>query len=261
MTDDKPLSKKERKALLRQGVGDDGQSGSIKKILIGLLILIVLGGGAYWLFKGGGGSGSNGVPEELLGEEAADLGRDHVTDIFGVEYSSNPPTSGPHFAIWAKKGKYDRLISDGYLIHSLEHGYVVISYDCTKSISNFQFPVSNVLAHDEPSEESPDSGQLLMHMKLTPSPTMSAFTPENPPEVEVSLPEEFNNESCKNLESQLTGLVNYRERVIVVPRINMDKPIAGTAWGRIMKLDSFDQSKLEAFIAKYHNKGPEKTVE
>ena len=71
------------------------------------------------------------VTKPLPGEIVADMGRDHVTDIAGITYSSNPPTSGPHFPVWAKKGVYDRLMSDGYLIHSLEHGYVVISYDCS----------------------------------------------------------------------------------------------------------------------------------
>ena len=66
----------------------------------------------------------------LPGQEVPDIGAEHSNDISGVSYNSNPPTSGKHFPIWAKKGIYDRVISDGYLIHSLEHGYIVISYNC-----------------------------------------------------------------------------------------------------------------------------------
>src|SRR3990172_3707011 len=87
------------------------------------------------------------------GGEGKGKGREHVTNIKDVVYNSNPPTSGPHFSTWAKKGVYDRVLSDGYLIHSLEHGYVVISHDCTKlpisQLPIFQFSIDKVLAHEE----------------------------------------------------------------------------------------------------------------
>lgn len=224
----------------------------LKKVAVIVIIFVLLGAVGYWLY----GEASKPLP----GEQVEDIGRDHVQDIFGIEYNSTPPTSGKHFPMWAKKGMYDLLISDGYLIHSLEHGYVVISYDCSNLATSYQF-LSTVFAHDEPTEESADSGQLLMHMKLQPTATMSAFSPENAPEIEVPLPDSFNSDNCKNLQSQLNGLLDFRERLIIVPRLDMDKPVAVTAWGRIMKLDNFDQEKLEEFISSFHNKGPEKTVE
>lgn len=218
---------------------------------------------------------SKQITKDIPGESVDDLGSEHVTDIADVIYNSNPPTSGKHFPMWAKKGVYDRLLSDGYLIHSLEHGYIIIWYDCTKSISTVElvtyfqsrsdklalFPIFNVLAHDEPAEESTDSGQLLKHMKLKQTNEMSAFTPDNSPDIEISLPDEFKAESCKNLVSKLSEFVPKFERVIVVPRVGMDTAIALTAWNRIEKLDKFDESKILEFIKAFHNKGPEKTVE
>jgi len=248
-----PLTRRERRAQAKEEKKEATQrSGFFKKLFIIVVALILLGAIGYWIY------GASTKP--LPGEAVTDQGREHVTDIFDIEYDSNPPTSGKHFPMWAKKGMYDRLISDGYLIHSLEHGYVIISYDCTKLSTGYNL-LSTAYAHDEPTEESTDSGQLLMHMKLNPSATMSAFSPENAPEVEVPLPEEFNSESCKNLRVDLEKLVSFAERVIVVSRLNMDKPIAATAWGRIMKFDGFDQGKLEEFIAAFHNQGPEKTIE
>ena len=207
----------------------------------------------------------------LPGENIPEIGRDHITDIAGVDYNSNPPTSGSHFAVWAKPGVYDRLISDGYLIHSLEHGYIVISYDCqvkgewqeVKSSFNFKLlPFTFlVLAHDEPAKESTDSGELLKHLKYDPEGDMSWFTPENPPQVEVELPEEFKTDSCKDLVSKLSEFTKAAERVIVVPHLDLDTSITLTAWGRIDKLESVNEEEIKDFIKAYHNKGPEKTME
>ena len=221
--------------------------------IYGLVIISILVIPAYLLSK---------KPEgPLPGQEIADLGRDHVTDIADVTYNSDPPTSGPHFPMWAKKGIYDRLISDGYLIHSLEHGYIIISYDCTKPTISYPWKVNNVSAHDEPTMESTDSGQLLKHMKLVPTGEMAAFTPETAPDVEVELPDEFKSESCKSLVNKLSEFVPQFERILIVPRINMETPITLTAWNRIEKLESVDNDKILEFIKAFHNKGPEKTVE
>ncbi len=222
----------------------------MKKWIWLVVILAVLGIG-YWVVKE--------FTKSLPGQEVNDDGRTHVTDIYEVKYSSNPPSSGLHFPVWAKPGVYDRFISDGYFIHSMEHGYVVIWYDCSKLGTSSI--IKQVSAHDEPAKESTDSGQLLMHMKVKPQGNMSWFTPENPPEVEIELPESFKTDSCKNLVNQLSEFKKVAKRVIVTPRLNMDSTIALTAWGRIEKTDSADNKRIEAFIKAYHNRGPEQTRE
>ena len=223
----------------------------MNKRIIWLAVFILVGALGYWIYKG--------ITKPLPGQAVADKGREHVTDIFGKEYSSNPPTSGPHFPVWAKSGVYDRLISDGYLIHSMEHGYVVIWYDCSR-LSSRSF-VKQAFAHDEPAKESTDSGQLLMHMKVQPQGNISWFTPQNPPEVEIELPEAFKSDACKTLVSNLSEFTKVAERVIVVPRLNLDSQVALTSWGRIDKMDSLDKGRIEVFIKAFHNKGPEKTME
>lgn len=225
----------------------------VKKLtywLIGILILLGIG---YWFYLK--------FSRPLPGEVIANLGRDHVTDIFGVKYNSNPPTSGPHFAIWSKAGVYDRLISDGYLIHSLEHGYIIISYDCSKLVASSWNLVASAHAHDEPAKETIDSGQLLMHMNFKPKENESWTTPENQPAIEVELPDSFKTESCKSLVSQLSEFTKVAERVIVAPRSGMDNPIALTAWGRILKLQRVDEAVVKNFIKTFENRGPEATME
>nr|WP_240807958.1 DUF3105 domain-containing protein [Polyangium spumosum] len=54
----------------------------------------------------------------------------HVLACSPVVYATNPPTSGPHYPSWAAFKWYDAPVPRGFLVHSLEHGAVVISYHC-----------------------------------------------------------------------------------------------------------------------------------
>ncbi len=52
-------------------------------------------------------------------------------------HNSNPPTSGPHYASTYQVGFYDEARAatlpqrhEGYLVHNLEHGYVIFWYNC-----------------------------------------------------------------------------------------------------------------------------------
>lgn len=55
------------------------------------------------------------------------------TDTDPGPYNSDPPTSGPHYAQEAQAGFFDSNIYTypaGYLVHNLEHGYVIFWYNC-----------------------------------------------------------------------------------------------------------------------------------
>lgn len=256
------LSKQERKELAKQErqneLAKEERKEQLKKYRFWIIVVLLFGGGLYWMYQS--------LTKPLPGERIEDLGRDHVNDIAEVTYNSDPPTSGSHFPVWAKKGVYDRLISDGYLIHSLEHGYIVISYNCDASVSSLPWMsmVNAQEAEETPTpeeEESALSGKPLTKMTVIPSETRSWVTPEDPPGIEVDLPESFQSDSCKELVTKLSEFPQEWERVVVVPRLNMETPIALTAWRRIEKLDSFDTNTIERFIETYHNQGPEKTME
>jgi hypothetical protein len=61
-------------------------------------------------------------------------GSQHIAvDSDPGQYNSDPPTSGPHYAEELEAGFYD--LNDykfpaGYLVHNLEHGYVIFWYNC-----------------------------------------------------------------------------------------------------------------------------------
>lgn len=91
-----------------------------------ITIIGILGIGGFFLAKE--------LSKPLPGTAVADQGRGHITkeEWEKFKYNSNPPTSGPHDSTWTKAGIYEKPQEDGYVVHSLEHGYVVISYNCKK---------------------------------------------------------------------------------------------------------------------------------
>jgi hypothetical protein len=58
-----------------------------------------------------------------------DEGREHIWPDHPVDYGTMPPASGPHFPDPTAPGFYTARPAFGYLVHSLEHGSVVIYYD------------------------------------------------------------------------------------------------------------------------------------
>ena len=80
------------------------------------------------------------LPEDLqdVAETVAEAGcsveapdeqeAEHVSDVDSDSYSSDPPSSGAHYDNWAKWGFYDDEVPEGYAVHNMEHGGVVVWY-------------------------------------------------------------------------------------------------------------------------------------
>jgi hypothetical protein len=54
----------------------------------------------------------------------------HIPIGANVVYDSNPPSSGPHYPVWANYQEYVAPVDDRYLVHSMEHGAVLLLYKC-----------------------------------------------------------------------------------------------------------------------------------
>jgi hypothetical protein len=54
----------------------------------------------------------------------------HLPECSNIIYSTSPPTFGDHYPSWAAYQSYDFPVPLGYLVHDLEHGAVVLFYDC-----------------------------------------------------------------------------------------------------------------------------------
>lgn len=63
-------------------------------------------------------------------ESPENLGGQHVPEGTAITYNSNPPSSGPHYPVWANFKEYSTPLDEGYLVHSLEHGAVALLYKC-----------------------------------------------------------------------------------------------------------------------------------
>lgn len=69
-----------------------------------------------------------------VGESVPIMNSTHVqTNSDPGEYNSDPPTSGPHYPDELEAGFYETNnypFPAGYLVHNLEHGYVIFWYNC-----------------------------------------------------------------------------------------------------------------------------------
>lgn len=73
-----------------------------------------------------------------VGEEVPLEGAEHIPVDTPPEYRTRPPASGPHYARSLQPGFYEETVRnevpypEGYLVHNLEHGYVIFWYDCSQ---------------------------------------------------------------------------------------------------------------------------------
>lgn len=88
-----------------------------------VIVLAVVG----WLIFQGASSTAG-----LQAQRVPIQGAEHVQSGQPPPYAwnSDPPTSGWHDPVPARPNVYREPVPDPNLIHSLEHGYVIISYNC-----------------------------------------------------------------------------------------------------------------------------------
>jgi hypothetical protein len=71
---------------------------------------------------------------KAVGQAIDEMPHIHVAPPARVQYNHDPPTSGCHYSIAGaaplNPGVYGQEIQPEYWVHNLEHGYVVILYNC-----------------------------------------------------------------------------------------------------------------------------------
>lgn len=60
----------------------------------------------------------------------------HELQCTDIAYSTNPPSGGNHYGVWAAFQSYDTPVPPGFLVHSLEHGAVVFWYNCPEGCAD-----------------------------------------------------------------------------------------------------------------------------
>jgi hypothetical protein len=120
-----------------------GYGGGGLLVIAAIAAIILLAGGNGAEGQGGGDLFPEGgdVPEqtefeleaaaeaancELRGKRGTGVA-DHTTTLDEkVDYRDNPPTNGRHYAVPAEDGLYHEAPTDEQLVHTLEHGRVII---------------------------------------------------------------------------------------------------------------------------------------
>ena len=114
-------------------------------LLIAVLVIAGFAIGGLPIGGLGGGQGSAEQPVAGIGQ-AVDTPEDRshfpdtltISDIDENGYTTTPPTSGRHWGRWASCGFYrdgiedsTEPIPDEVIVHNLEHGNIVVSYNLT----------------------------------------------------------------------------------------------------------------------------------
>ncbi len=203
-----------------------------KWIIIGVIVMVLVALLA-WLFIES--------IKPLPGQKMLQDGREHKPEGTKIEYKFNPPTSGDHYPSWVSKGFYEEPRPDGNLVHSQEHGYIIIWYDCGKKVTGFRLQGTAYAQGVNMTRGSEGSASARLE----------------------DLPEAFRNGSCDSLKQELKDIYQNLgpHKLVVVPRPGMDSRIILTAWSRMEKLNSVDKDKIKAFIDAFRDNGPEQTNE
>lgn len=172
-------------------------------ISVAIVTVALLGGGVWFMSNQTAGEQAK-LSRPLMGETTPDQGAAHIPEGTTTEYSTNPPTTGPHYGKSQSAGIYDMPIPDGNLLHSMEHGAVIIWYKAANG-----------------SEDGGLSGQDIERLK------------------------------------QIFSSVAVNKK-IMVPRENLDVPVALTSWGRLLKLQTIDEVQIKAFMETNEDRGLEK---
>ncbi len=124
------LSRYERKRMEREERERERQAverkKKVKKYAALAVVLLAIGAGIFGLIRSAGKNTATSTASP--GERLADKGRNHVESVSLNDYNSVPPTSGPHFGSQTNWGIHKEPVPEGYQVHNLEHGGVLIQY-------------------------------------------------------------------------------------------------------------------------------------
>jgi hypothetical protein len=112
-----------------------------------------------------------GTCADPVGESHRCEGRAHVTDEEDLVWDTNPPQSGPHDASWERqRGEHVDPVNRKNWIHNLEHGWIVLLYNCPDGCDEGLQVLRDVVA------QRPDARVLLTPDPLLDPPRFAAVS-------------------------------------------------------------------------------------
>jgi hypothetical protein len=117
----------------------------------------------------GGGTGTCNV-DTLESPPASAV---HLTQCTPVDYSTNPPSGGDHYGVWAAFQTYAYPLPLGYVVHALEHGAIAFWYNCPEGCAE---EVAEVQAFIDSRPEDPlcDGRAAVRRALLMPNPALES---------------------------------------------------------------------------------------
>ncbi len=165
----------------------------------------------------------------------------HVPECSTVAYLTKPPSSGNHYPVWAAYRQYTIVIPEGYWVHDLEHGAIVLSYNCDNyaamtdaAASDSQAPDSGD-AGDQGAADGGPLGQCAADIAAAQA--MLDALPDDP--------------ECTSLGPTV------KRRSVMTPDPKLDVPFAASAWGWTLRADCFDPTVFQAFALSHYGQGRE----
>jgi len=113
-------------------------------VALPLVAVAVVAIAGYFLFFSSTSSTSS-VPL-VVGQQVPDEGRTHVPEGTAIDYQAHPPASGSHYPVWSTYGLHEEPVAAGYWVHNLEHGSVVILYNCPSDCADLKSRLKNDFA-------------------------------------------------------------------------------------------------------------------
>lgn len=112
---------------------------------VGLATLLIIVGGVFFASQQGSNQNQNSISAQtstkpLMGQAIPIQGQTHIQrGEKHPAYNSNPPTSGWHYGDGVGgAGIHDTEVPDELLVHSLEHGAVILSYNASLSANDVE---------------------------------------------------------------------------------------------------------------------------
>ena len=106
------------------------------------LLVLVLAVGGYILYSS---KSTSSTTADAGVFQSRNEGQTHVPEGTPIQYVNNPPSSGSHYPSPKPWGVYEETIAPGYWVHDLEHGGVVVLYDCPGGCPDVVQVVSDAL--------------------------------------------------------------------------------------------------------------------
>jgi len=102
---------------------------------------------------------------------------EHVPVGTRIEWTSNPPATGPHYPSWAGWNRHYQQLDRGYYVHNAEHGGIVLLYNCPAGCQDVVDSLLDVVRNATPDPTCTD---------LVRSRMIVAADPLLPPDVQVA---------------------------------------------------------------------------